>query len=77
MRLHEPNRVGTALGVEVDARDVGPLLRKRGCCGLTKSLSRTGDNGDLAGERERDREILRGHDVSPEGSARSSLTRPE
>ena len=77
MRLHEPNRVGAAFGIEVDAGDVGTLLRKRGSRGLTKALGRAGDDGDLASERERDREVLRGHDVSPEGNSRSSLTRPE
>ena len=77
VRLHESNRIGATFGVEVDAGDVGTLLGERCCCGLTKTLGRAGDDGDFAGERERDREILRGHDVSPEGSSRSSLTRPE
>ena len=75
--LDKSNRVGAALGVEVDAGDIRSLLGERGCCGLTKALGRAGDDGDFAGERERDREILRGHDYSPEGSSRSSLTRPE
>ena len=77
MCLDESNRFCTALGVEVDARDVRSLLGERCCCGLTKALGRTGDDGDFAGERERDREVLRGHDCSPGGSSRSSLTRPE